>query len=298
MHLFCFGLGYTALHLAKHLQSQGWRVGGTCRSHEKQQKLRAEDIEAIVFGETLPEGITHILHSIPPEEAGDPVLQIYRSLRAEGVAIQGNLKEQRNMPLDCHVANAPRSDEEVQWLGYLSTTGVYGDHQGGWVDETTPVNPPNLRSKRRVDAENAWASTGLPVHIFRLSGIYGPGKSALDSVRDGTAKRIDKPNQYFSRIHVEDIVQTLCASIAKPHPGAIYNVADDLPCAQAEVITYACDLLGAPPPPLVPFEQAQLSEMARSFYANSRRMRNDKIKDELGVRLHYPDYRAGLLGMV
>lgn len=267
MHLFCFGLGYTALHLARQLQPEGWRVGGTCRSHEKQQRLRAEGIEAIVFGEALPEGITHILHSIPPEEAGDPVL--------------------------LHYTIPP-----VQWAGYLSTTGVYGDHQGGWVDETTPVNPPNMRSKRRVDAENAWAATGLPVHIFRLSGIYGPGNSALESVQEGTAKRIDKPGQYFSRIHVEDIVQVLRASIAKPNPGSIYNLADDLPCPQAEVISFACGLLGITPPPLVPFEQAELSEMARSFYANSRRMRNDKIKEELGVKLRYSDYRAGLLGMV
>jgi nucleoside-diphosphate-sugar epimerase len=180
------------------------------------------------------------------------------------------------------------------WVGYLSTTGVYGDRAGGWVDEASALTPAGERGRRRVAAEAGWRALGLPLHIFRLAGIYGPGRSALDSVRAGKAQRIDKPGQVFSRIHVDDIAAVLDASIARPYPGAIYNVCDDDPAPPQDVIAYACALLGRAPPPLVPFDQAALSPMARSFYGESKRVSNRRIKDELGVRLRFPDYRAGL----
>lgn len=224
------------------------------------------------FHTTLPASITHLLLSIPPESEGDIVLKHYRE--------------------------AIRQLPKLEWIGYLSTTGVYGDTQGGWVDETSPVNPPNTRSHYRVMAEQEWLAEPLPVHIFRLSGIYGKGRSALDNIQNGTARRIDKPHQYFSRIHVEDIARVLLASILQPHPGAFYNLADDFPCPQEEVVRFAAELLGVEPPPLVPFEQAELSDMARSFYGSSRRVKNGKIKEELGVVLHYPSYREGLRALL
>lgn len=272
-HLFCFGTGYVAQHLAKLLLPDGWQVSGTCRSEEKRQMLTALGINAYVWDIGNAENtamqmlrdVTHVLHSIPPDGSIDPLI-----------------------PLLTHLPQQPT------WIGYLSTTGVYGDHHGEWVDENTPVNPPNVRSQRRVDAETGWLASGLPVHIFRLSGIYGAGRSAIDAIKSGTARRVDKPGQYFSRIHVEDIVQTLQASMAHPHPGAIYNLADDEPAAQCDVVAYAAKLLGVEPPLLVPFAQADLSEMARSFYASNRRVKNHKIKRELGITLKYPTYREGL----
>lgn len=205
---------------------------------------------------------THILHSIPPTADGDSVINLKSEIR--------NLK----------------------WLGYLSTTGVYGNHDGGWVDETTPVQPNNERSAWRVKAEQQWLKSGLPVNIFRLSGIYGAGRSAIDELKAGTAKRIHKENQFFSRIHVEDIVQILSKSFG--HKGEIFNCADDYPCSSAEVVEYAAKLTGVEPPPLVNFEQAQLSEMARSFYSSSRRVKNNKVKQMLGAKLLYPTYKEGL----
>lgn len=208
---------------------------------------------------------THILLSIPPDAKGDLVFRENYEMNA-------------------------------QWVGYLSTTGVYGDAKGGWVDETSECNPTQERSKWRVIAEQQWLASGLPVEIFRLSGIYGAkkGRNALDSVRDGTARRIAKENQFFSRIHVEDIVQILLASIAQPRAGEIYNCADDLPCPQAEVVEFAADLLAVELPALVKFENAELSPMARSFYSSSRKVKNDKIKSKLGIRLAFPTYKEGL----
>ena len=242
--------------------------------------LQAGGIDGHLFPGASPDqtaaalfGATHLLLSAPPDEDGDPVLK-------------------------AHAADLARLVRRFSWVGYLSTTGVYGDRQGGWVDEATPVNPGSGRSRRRVAAEQAWRAlwhdAGLPVHIFRLPGIYGPGRSALDAVRQGRAHRVDKPGQLFSRIHVEDIATTLRASMARPNPGSIYNVADDEPAPAHEVTAYACALLGIEPPPLIPVEKAGLSPMARSFYAESRRVRNDRIKLDLGVTLAYPDYRAGL----
>lgn len=276
--LFCFGLGYSALALARELMAEGWSVAGTTRSEEKHQALEAEGIEAFLFGPDLPlrdpsaalAGTTHLVTSIAPDEAGDPVLRAHeRDLRACGT---------------------------ITWAGYLGTTGVYGDHDGGWVDETTPPSPSLARTKRRVAAEGHWLASGLPVHIFRLAGIYGPGpgRNALETVKSGRARRIKKPGQMFGRIHVDDIVQVLRASMARPNPGAIYNVADDEPAPPQDVIAFAAELLGVEPPPEVPFEDADISEAARSFYADNRRVANGRIRNELGVDLKHPNYREGL----
>ena len=274
--LFVFGLGYSALALARALQAVGWRIAGTTRSPEKRAELIATGIEAHLFERDRPledaasalAGTTHLLSSIPPDEAGDPVLEV-------------------------HGADLVRC-RRLAWAGYLSTTGVYGDRGGDWVDEATPVAPSMARSRRRVAAEGHWLASGLPVHVFRLAGIYGPGRSALDALRAGSARRIVKPGQTFGRIHVDDIVQVLRASIARPNPGAIYNLADDLPAAPDEVVVHAASLLGVPPPPAIPFEQAALSPMAQSFYRDHRRVANARIKHELGVVLRYPTYREGL----
>ena len=275
--LFIFGLGYSGLQIAKLAKAAGWQVAGTVRDSDKARQLTAEGIETHLFDGTsaLPAAsfgkATHVLCTIAPGSTGDPALKTCAALL-----------------------------REARWLGYLSTTGVYGDHRGGWVDETTPPNPGQPRSVERLAAERAWHAmaleSGAILDIFRLPGIYGPGRSAIDHVKAAGARRIDKPGQVFSRIHVEDIAATVVAAIAKPSPGAIYNVADDLPAANAEVIAYACELLALPVPPAIPWEQAApaMSAMARSFYAENRRVRNDRIKTELGVRLRYPTYREGL----
>lgn len=280
--LFCFGFGYTAASLAGALRAEGWSVAGTCRDQAKRDGLAAQGVEAYLFDRGRPldpavlAGATCILSSVPPDAEGDPVA-------------------------DRHGADLARL-KSLAWLGYLSTTGVYGDRQGGWVDEGSARDTVSARGRRRVMAEDAWLALhrdhGVPVHLFRLAGIYGPGRSALDAVRAGTAQRIDKPGQVFSRIHVMDIVRTLRASIAKPAPGAAYNLADDCPAPPQDVVAYACELLGVALPPLVPFEKAHLSEMARSFYAECKRVRNDRIKNDLGVALAYPDYKAGLKALL
>ncbi|MHB1217699.1 MAG: SDR family oxidoreductase [Alphaproteobacteria bacterium] len=276
--LFCFGFGYTAAALAGALREEGWSVAGTCRGAAKRDALAAQGIETHPFDRVRPldpavlEGATCVLSSVPPDADGDPVA-------------------------DAHGADLARL-EGLRWVGYLSTTGVYGDRKGGWVDEESVRDAASVRGQRRVAAEDAWLALhrdrGVPAHLFRLAGIYGPGRSALDAVRAGTARRIDKPGQVFSRIHVLDIVRTLRASIAHPAPGTEYNLADDLPAPPQDVVAYACALLGVAPPPLVPFEKANLSETARGFYAECKRVRNARIKTELGVTLAYPDYKAGL----
>ncbi|HWA46716.1 MAG TPA: SDR family NAD(P)-dependent oxidoreductase, partial [Dongiaceae bacterium] len=213
--------------------------------------------------------VTHLLSSVPPDAEGDPVIDLHRA------AID---------------AVAPT----LAWIGYLSTTGVYGDRAGGWVDETSALQPSGERGRRRLAAEQAWLSLKQPAHLFRLAGIYGPGSSALDAVREGRARRVVKAGQVFSRIHVEDIAQVLEASIKRPHPGTAYNVCDDDAAPPADVVTFACELLKVAPPPEVPFEQAALSPMARSFYDDNKRVGNARIKQELGVALRYPSYRDGL----
>lgn len=278
--LFVFGPGYTARVFADRLRAEGWRIAATCRSEEKKAALESQGIEAFLFDRGRPladakaalAGTTHLLVSIPPDGKGDPVLDQHAR----------DLADLRTL----------------DWAGYLSTTGVYGDTGGEWVSEASWLKPTGERQKRRVEAERGWLNLyrqyGVPMHLFRLAGIYGPGRSAIDSVRDGIAKRVDKPGQVFCRIHVDDIANTLRASMARPTLGAIYNVADDLPSPSHEVVEYACRLLGVEPPPLVPFDQAEMSPMAASFYADCRRVKNDRIKRQLGVTLTYPDYRAGL----
>jgi len=278
--IFVFGLGYSAGVFARRLRARGWRVAGTTRNPEAAAALRAEGFEVLLFDRDRPlsapaaalAGTTHLLASIPPDADGDPVLDRHGSDIA--------------------------ACTDLAWAGYLSTTGVYGDRAGGWVDEDSALEPTSPRTTQRVAAERAWLKLqrrrGLPAHIFRLAGIYGAGRSALGQARAGTAKRIHKPGQAFSRIHVDDIATVLEASIARPHPGRAYNLCDDLAAAPAEVVARACALLGLEPPPLIPFETADLSPMARSFYRDNKRVSNRRIKEELGVTLAYPDYRAGL----
>jgi nucleoside-diphosphate-sugar epimerase len=281
-HLFCFGLGYTGLVLGRRLVASGWTVTGTCRSTERQALLRGSGFSAVLFDRnrsvdaTALNGVTHLLVSVPPDAAGDPVL----ALHGGDIATLAGLS----------------------WIGYLSTTGVYGDRGGGWVDETAELMPTGERGRRRVAAEQGWLELwhdrGAPVHIFRLAAIYGPGRSAFDALRAGAAKRIDKPGQVFSRIHVEDLASVLIASIERPRPGAVYNVCDDDPAPPAAVVARAAELLGIAPPPLVPFEAAGLSPMARSFYDDNKRVANRLVKTELAVTLRYPDYRTGLAAIL
>jgi nucleoside-diphosphate-sugar epimerase len=282
--LFCFGLGYSALAVAEALAGRGWRVAGTCRSSEKREDLSARGIEAHLFDRGRPladaaaalAGTTHLLSSVPPDDAGDPVI-------------------------DHHADDICRL-KSLAWAGYLSTTGVYGDHGGGWVDEDTPRTPSGARGRRRVAAEDDWLGLrrrcGTPVHLFRLAGIYGPGRNALETVRAGHARRIVKPGQVFSRIHRDDIVQALAGSVAAPDPGAAYNLCDDEAAPPQDVIAYASALLGVAPPPELPFAAAELSAMARSFYADNKRVRNCRMKQALGVRLIWPTYREGLKGLL
>jgi nucleoside-diphosphate-sugar epimerase len=276
-HLFCFGLGYSALALARSLQRQGWRVSGTCRDAQKQSMLSDLGIATKIFDRDRPirgltdllPDVTHLLSSVPPDERGDPVI-------------------------DVHGGEIAVVSKRLDWIGYLSTTGVYGDRAGDWVDEASALMPSGFRGRRRVAAEQAWRGLPQPAHLFRLAGIYGPGSSALDTVREGRAKRIVKPGQVFSRIHLDDIVQVIEASIARPHAGTAYNVCDDDPAPPSDVIAFACELLQVPPPPEIDFDRAELSPMGRSFYDDNKRVRNDRIKAELGVSLRYPSYRFGL----
>ena len=278
--LFCFGLGYTGRALARALMAEGWSVAGTCREAGRRDALAAGGIDAWLFDDNTPlpdaaaalAGTTHLLASAPPGENGDAAAFLH------GAAIAAT--------------------ESLEWIGYLSTTGIYGDHGGGWVDEDSPPNPSSERAARRVAAEEQWLdfwwNDGVPTQVFRLAGIYGPGRGPLAALRSGVAKRIHKPGHLFSRIHLEDIVTTLRASMACPNGGRVYNVCDDEPAAQAEVVAFASELLGVEPPPLELFEDAALSPLAQSFYADNKRVRNGRIKAELGVVLAHPDYRSGL----
>ncbi len=272
--LLTLGHGYSASALAALLIPLGWRVIGTARSVGSAAKMNAAGVESIMYPSDLSEALaqaSHVLITAAPNAGGDIFLQT------------------------CGPAIAAARPE---WVGYLSTTAVYGDHNGGWVTESTPTAPQSDRATARVLAENQWLSTGLPVHIFRLAGIYGPGRGPFSKVRDGTARRIIKENQIFSRIHVADIAATLAASIAQPNPGAIYNVCDDNPAPPEDVLSFAANLLGLPLPPIVDFIGADLPEMTRSFYAESKRVSNTRIKSELGVDLKYPTYQAGLTALL
>tara|TARA_B100001939_G_scaffold347928_1_gene371382 strand:+ start:1266 stop:2144 length:879 start_codon:yes stop_codon:yes gene_type:complete len=284
--LFCFGLGYTARALIADLHKQGgWQFAGTCRSAEKCQDMRLLNIEAHVFdGQTPLEPLwdrlaecTHLLVSIPPApERGDPVLA-------------------------CHEQDLARLNH-LHWVGYLSTTAVYGDRQGEWVYDDTPEAPTSARGRLRYAAEQSWRRLyqdhGLPLHIFRLGSIYGPGRGQLHSLLTGRLQKIIKPGQVFSRIHVDDIVQTLQASFARPHPGRSYNVVDDVPSSSPEVIDYICDLMDRPRLEGVDFDSAPLSPLMKSFYGENKKVDNTRLHKELGVTLKYPSYREGYKALV
>lgn len=284
-HLFCFGLGYTATALSLKLQAQGWQVSGTCQSLDKQKILRDMGFDVDIFdGQTASENIvaklntaTHILQSIAPNKDGDPVLAVLaEKLRARA--------------------------RGIEWFGYSSTTAVYGDRQGGWVDETDDLAPSMQRGFWREAAESQWRAefqeADLPVHIFRLAGIYGPGRNQLIKLQQKKARRVIREGQLFSRIHVDDIAQVLEASIKRPNPGEAYNVCDNEAAPPQDVIEFAANLLGIAPPPEELFEEADLTPMARSFYSESKKVSNEKIKSELGVKLKYPTYREGIRSLV
>lgn len=277
-HLLCFGFGFSAKTFVAQLDKRRWKISATNRGPEGIAEIDAQGFRGLPFDRKLQiaPDVTHLLISAPPDEHGDPVLRLFRE-------------------------QLQRLSRQLQWVGYLSTTGVYGYRGGEWVDEGSPLEPNTARGHRRLEAEQNWLKlhkdSGLPVHLFRLAGIYGPGRNQLLTVLNGSAKRIIKPGQIFSRIHVEDIAGVLAASMAKPNPGRAYNVCDDEPCPPQEVVEYAANLLGLPLPPEIPFEKAELSAMAKSFYADSKRVSNQRIKNELGYKLLYPNYREGLLAL-
>lgn len=280
-HLLCFGLGYSAEALAKRLAAEGWTISGTATTAEGAERIAARGYEAFHFDGTAPvvgldraiARATHVLMSAPPDEAGDPALRIYgRDL----------------------AASAP-----LRWLGYLGTVGVYGDWQGAWVDETCELRTANQRSLWRIAAEKAWidlvASSGKTAVVFRLAGIYGPGRGPLSNVLRGTAQRIVKPGQVFSRIHRDDIAGVVAAAIACQPQHTIYNVCDDEPARPQDVIAFATEQLGLPMLPEIPFEAAGLSPMQGSFYSENRRISNARAKGDLKWTLLYPTYREGII---
>jgi nucleoside-diphosphate-sugar epimerase len=282
--MLVFGYGYSARVIGRALLDDGWQVIGTTRTASGRASITASGADALVFGGTTSSSqleaalaaASHILVSIPPDAAGDPVLRCFRDKLVE------------------------RS--RLAWLGYLSTVGVYGDHEGGWVDEKTSPKPVSERSRRRLTAEQAWqalaAETGLALQIFRLAGIYGPGRSAIDRLRAGTARRLVKPDQVFNRIHVDDIAGAVLAGIAHPDVTGIINVADDEPAPPQDVITYGAELLGIPPPPEQDFATADLTPMARSFYGENKRVSNRRLRQELDYALRYPTFRDGLSALL
>ncbi|MFL2742063.1 MAG: SDR family oxidoreductase [Paracoccaceae bacterium] len=277
--LLIFGHGYTASALVDHLGTEDWEIFGTTRNVDTADLLKENNITPLMWSDdtsikSIIKRSNYILHSIAPTEVEDPV---YEKFAEDIIARSINLS----------------------WFGYLSTTSVYGNHDGQWVDEKTPVNPSGNRGLLRVNAENTWARiNNLPLHIFRLAGIYGEGRSPLDKIRSGKAQLISKPGQFFSRIHVEDIAQVLKASIEMPNRGSIYNVCDDMPAAPDEVLAYAAKLLNYPEPPRIDFEAAELSPMAKSFYSDNKRVNNHLIKNEFSLALKFPNFKAGLDALV
>jgi nucleoside-diphosphate-sugar epimerase len=277
MRLFSFGYGYTAEALALKLSPRLTEVAGTRTSPETPAEAGA--VLAPYKGDgpsaqvrSLLAGTTHLLVSIPPDLEGDAVLRDFAD----------------------DIAALP----DLEWVGYLSTVGVYGDAKGAWVDEESPTRPLTERSLRRAQAEQAWldfgAGAGRRVEVFRLAGIYGPGRSVIDTLRAGTARRIVKPGQVFNRIHVDDIARVLAAAIDRDTGLGVFNVSDDEPAPPEDVVAYAAELLGLPVPPAVPFEEAGLSGMAASFWSECKRIKNERIRRDLEVELMYPTYREGL----
>lgn len=282
MRLLIFGTGFSSKAFVEEVRDQFDWIGGTTRSSDKMEAIRTLGVEPFLFdGNSQGDGIaealkqaTHILVSIAPNDAGDPVLNQYAN----------------------EIAGA-----KPRWIGYLSTVGVYGNHDGAWVDEETPLNPVSKRSVQRVAAEEAWLAfaeqNDLPVQIFRLSGIYGPGRNAFENFRKGTARRLVKPGQVFNRIHVADIAGALKAAMTKPST-RVFNVTDDEPAPPQDVVAFAAELLGVEAPPEIPFETADLTPMARSFYGENKRVSNQRVKDELGFTFRYPDYRVALKALL
>lgn len=283
-HLFCFGLGYSATRLATHLYDEGWRISGTHRPGEKaDSENKTSPFVTFPFGRGQPlddfdflfDTVTHVLVSIPPDAAGDPVF-------------------------DMHGPDITRHREHIKWLGYLSTVGVYGNTSGRMVDENAPLLPTQERSRFRALAENRWQNLGafnnLAVHVFRLAGIYGPGRNIFDKIRNGKAKNIIKPGHKFSRIHVDDVANVVLASINNPSPGSIYNVSDDEPAEPSDVTKFAAEIMGCALPAEITFAEAlrDMSDMNKTFWADNRLISNQRIKEELGVTLKYPTYREGL----
>lgn len=280
MNLVIFGLGYSAGFFARAALAQGWEVTGTVRSAEKAGRLSREGIHTLVFdgfavSSALAAAVAQadaVLVSTQPDENGDPVL----------AALADKL------------ATAP----ELKWIGYLSTIGVYGDHGGAWIDESAECRPTSARSKLRLATDEAWLAfgerSGKPVQIFRLAGIYGPGRNAIAKLRAGTANRLVKPGQVFNRIHVDDIAGVLLASIEKPRAGAVYNVTDDEPAPPQDVVSFAAEAAGLTPPPETPFDANRLAPMAASFYSESKRVSNALVKREFGYSLRHPEYRSAL----
>ncbi|MCX5513673.1 NAD(P)-dependent oxidoreductase [Kaistia algarum] len=278
-HLFILGLGYSASAFVRRVRGDYASIGGTVRSAEKARRLRAEGIDALVFDGVTPspaigEAVrraTHLVQSIAPDSSGDSALRLYRDA----------------------ILAAP----DLAWIGYLSTVGVYGDQGGGWADEASPPNAVSERARNRVEAEAAWTALGeekaIPVGLFRLAGIYGPGRNTFVNLAEGTARRLVKPGQVFNRIHVDDIAAVLEAA-ADQRAGGIFNVTDNEPAPPQDVVAFAASLAGYPPLPDIPFENAQLSPMARSFYADNKRIANGALKSRLGVELKYPTYRDAL----
>ena len=283
--LLIFGCGFSGEAIAARAAGNFAAITGTTRNAAKADRIRQTGAEPLVFdGETLsPELIsaladtTHLLISIAPGEAGDPVLNALQALEAAA-------------------ADLP----SLRWIGYLSTVGVYGDHGGAWVDETTKPGPVSKRSRQRLEAENGWrdfaAARHLPLAILRLSGIYGPGRNAFINIEKGTARRLVKPGQVFNRIHRDDIAAAALTA-AQKKAGGIFNITDDEPAPPQDVVTFAHELAGVAPPPEIDFETADLSPMARSFYGENKRVSNAKSKAELGLAYAFPDYRTALTRM-
>lgn len=282
MGVFFFGMGYSSRATARalhQLRDPDIPIAGTTRSAEGAEAYADSNYRIHVFdgevpGATLGEDLrqaTHVILSIPPDERGDPALNLHRA------------------DLDA----APN----LQWIGYFSTVGVYGDFGGQWIDETAATHPLNIRSKQRVEAEQAWRDyaeqRGVPLFIERLAGIYGPGRSAFDKLREGTARRIVKRDQVFNRIHVEDIGRITALAALQKLEGT-YNLTDTEPAPPQDLVTYAAQKMGVAPPPDVPFETAAMTEMARSFYSDNKRVSSQRILAALNTTLKYPTYREGL----
>ena len=273
--LLIFGHGYTANAFVDYIKDIDWEIFGTTRNSQTADLLITKGVKPLMWTDaskitSIIDRSDYILHSIPPTEIGDPVFKRF----AEAIISRS---------------------KNLLWFGYLSTTSVYGNHDGKWVDENIPVNPLSNRGLLRVKAENNWSGINdLPLHIFRLAGIYGPGRSPLDKIRSGKAQLISKPGQFFSRIHVEDIARVLKASIEMPSHGSVYNVCDDMPATPDEVLDYAAKLINFPNLPKVAFEEAKLSPMAKSFYSENKRVKNERIKSELKITLKYPNFETGL----